>query len=98
MNVEHSAFIPLVSSLNGALAWECSTFNKYLAEKIATKSGCSYEKVMSVIKCELSFLILLASLMCIGESRSLTKYSRSQAVDEIAFDNPLGWRVILEGV
>ena len=31
---------------------------KHLAEKIANKSGDRYEKVQSVIKCKLSFLIL----------------------------------------
>ena len=69
MNVEHGTFTPLVFS--GRRAKECLKFHKFLAEKIVNKSGCHYENVISIIKCKLSFLILRASLMCAGGSRSL---------------------------
>ena len=78
MNFEHDMFTPLVFSVNGSMARECSTFHKYLAEKIVKKSDCCYEKVMSVIKCKLSFLILRVSLTSARRSRSLTKHSESQ--------------------
>ena len=88
MNVEHGTFTPLVFSVNGGMAKECLKFHKFVAEKIANKSGCRYEKVISIIKCKLSFLILRASLMCVRGSRSLTTHSGNHAVDdfEIAFD------------
>ena len=68
------------------------TSNKYKSEKIANKSGCRYEKVLSIIKCKLSFLILRASLMCVRGSRSFTTHSGNQAIDdfEIEFDYTLG--------
>ena len=59
MNVEHGTFTPLVFSVNGGMAKECLKFHKFVAEKIANKSGCCYEKVLSIIKCKFSFLILL---------------------------------------
>ena len=57
MNVEHGTFTPLVFSMNGGMAKDSLKFQKFVAEKIANKSGCSCEKVLSIIKCKLSFLI-----------------------------------------
>ena len=97
MNIEHCPFTPLVFSMNGGMAKECLKFHKFVAEKIAKKSGCRYEKVLSIIKCKLSFLILCASLMCVRGSRSLTTQSGNHAVDdfEIAFDYTLGWDLLI---
>ena len=91
MNVEHGTFTPLVFSVNGGMAKECLKFHKFVAEKIANKSGCRYEKVLSIIKCKLSFLILRASLMCVRGSRSFTTHSGNHVVDDfqIAFDYTL---------
>ena len=92
VNVEHGTFTPLVFSVNGGIAKECLKFHKFVAEKIANKSGCRYEKVLPIIKCKLSFLILRAFLMCVRGSRSLTTHSGNHAVDdfEVAFDYTLG--------
>ena len=91
MNVEHGTFTPLVFSVNGEMAKECLKFYKFVAENIANKSGCRYEKVLSIIKCKRSFLILRASLMCVRSSRSFTTHSENHAVDDfkIAFDYSL---------
>ena len=92
MNVEHSTFAPLVFSVNGGMAKECSTFHKFVAGKIANKYGCRYEKVLSIIKCKLSFLNLRASLICLRGSRSFTTHSGNHAVNDfdIGFDYTLG--------
>ena len=91
MNAEHGTFTPLVLSMNGGMAKECLKFYKFVAEKIANKSGCRYEKVLSIIKCKLSFLNIRASLMCVRDSRSFTTHLGNHAVDdfEIAFDYTL---------
>ena len=89
MNVEHGTFTPLVFSVTRGMAKECLKFHKFVAEKIANKSGCRYEKVLSIIKCKLSFLILRASLMFVRGSRSFTTHLGNHAV-EIAFDYTLG--------
>ena len=92
MNVEHDTFTPLVFLVNGGMAKEYLKFHKFVAEKIANKSACHYEKVLSIIKCKLSFLIFRASLMCVRGSRSFTTHSGNHAVDDfkIAFDSTLG--------
>ena len=92
MNVEHGTFTPLVFSVNEGMAKEFLKFHKFLAEKIANKYGCCHEKVLSIIKCKLSFLILCAFLMCERGSCSFTKHSGNHAVDdfEIACDYMLG--------
>ena len=92
MNVEHGTFTPLVFSVNGGMTKECLKFHKFVAEKIANKSGCLYEKVLSIIKCKLSFLILRAFLLCVRSSCSFATHSGNHAVDdyEIAFAYTLG--------
>ena len=92
MNVKYGTFTPLVSSLNRGMAKECLKFHKFVAEKIANKSGCYYEKVLSIIKCKLSFVILRASITCVRASRSFTTHSENNAVNdfEIVFDYTLG--------
>ena len=92
MNVEHGTFTPLVFSANGGMATECLKFHKFVGEKIANKSGSRYEKVLSIIQCKLSSLILRASLMCLRGSRFFTTNSGNHAVNdfEIELDYRLG--------
>ena len=68
MNAEHGTFTPLEFYLNGGIAKDCLKFHKFVAEKITYKSGCRYEKFLSIIKCKLSLLILCASVMCERQS------------------------------
>ena len=70
MNIEHGTFTPLVFSVNGVMSKECSMFHRYLAQKFANKTNERYEKIIAIIKCMLSFMILRSSLMCIRGSRS----------------------------
>ena len=81
MNVEHGTFTALVFSVNGGMAKECLKFHKFVAEKIANKSGSRY--VLSITKYKLSFLILRASVICVRGSRSLTTHSGNHAVDDL---------------
>ena len=91
MNAEHGTFTPLVFFVDGGMAKDCLKFHKFVAEKIANKSGRRYENVLSIIKYKRSFLILRASVICVTGSRSLTTYSGNHAVDdfEIGFDYTL---------
>ena len=70
MNIEPGTFTPLVFSVSGVLGKECSMFHKHMAEKIAKKFNESYEKVITVTRCKLSFIILRSALFCIRGSRS----------------------------
>ena len=69
MNVEHGSFTPLVYSVNGGAGPECFKFHQHVAEQIATKRGERYEKVLTWMRCKISFIILRACLMCLRGSR-----------------------------
>ena len=59
MNVEHGT--PLFFSLAGCEGPETLIFFKHIAQKKEEK----YEKVQTLIRCKLSFLILRLVLLCI---------------------------------
>ena len=61
MNVEHGTFTPLFFSLTGGEGPETLIFFKHIAQKKEEK----YEKVQTLIRCKLSFLILRLVLLCI---------------------------------
>ena len=66
INIEHGTFTSLVFSVSK----ESSMFHKHITEKTAQKFNESYEKVIIVIRCKLSFTILRSALLCIKGSRS----------------------------
>ena len=70
MNIEHGTFTPLVFSISGSVGSECSRFHKQIANRMALKCEERYEKIYSIIRCRISFLILRSALMCIRGSRS----------------------------
>ena len=70
MDIEHGTFIPLVFSVSGDMGKECSMFHKHVAERLAIKTSKRYGKIISTIRCKLSFLILKSALMCVRGSRS----------------------------
>ena len=69
MNVEHGTFTPLVFSVTGGEGPETSTYHRHLAAKIASKTEDKYEKVLTLLRCKLSFLILRSALACLRGSR-----------------------------
>ena len=73
INIEHGTITPLVFSVSGSIGKECSMFHKHIAQNITSKTGERSEKIMSIIRCALSFLILRCFSMCIRGSRSLQK-------------------------
>ena len=95
LSTTHS--LHLMISVNGGMTKECYKCHKFVAEKIAKKSGCRYEKVLLIIKCRLLFLILRASLTWVRGSHSFATHSGNHAVDdfEIAFDSTLGWDLLI---
>ena len=75
MNVVHGTFTPSVFSLTGGEGPATSIFHKHIAQKIANKTEEKHEKVQTLIRCKLSFLILRSVLLCIRGSRSISKDS-----------------------
>jgi hypothetical protein len=82
MNIEHGTFTPLVFSLNGGAGPECLMFHKTIAQRIAKKNGDRYEQVLSWIRCKLSFIILIASLLCLRGSRSYESTRHTEVVED----------------
>ena len=70
MSIDHDTFTPLVFSVSGVLGQECRMFHKHMAQKIAKKFNENYEKVITVIRCKLSFIILRSALLYIRGSQS----------------------------
>ena len=70
MNIEHGTFTPLFFSVSGGIGKECSIFHKHVAERLAIKTGERYEKIISTIRCKLSFLILKSALICVATRKS----------------------------
>ena len=69
MNVEHGTFTPLVFSLTGSEIPEAFLFHKHIAQKIFANTEENYDRVLSLIRCKFSFLILRSVLICVGRSR-----------------------------
>ena len=69
MNVEHGTFTPLVFSLTGSEIPEAFLFHKHVAQKIFANTEENYDRVLSLIRCKFSFLILRSVLICVGRSR-----------------------------
>ena len=73
MNIEQGTFTPLVYSRSGGLGNECQNFYRHLANKIATKTIDKYEKVLTWIRCRLSFIVVKAALLCLRGSRTVNR-------------------------
>ena len=73
MNIEQGTFTLPVYSTSGGLGNECQTFYRQLANKIATKTSDKYEKVLTWIRCTLSFRVVKAALLCLRGSRTVNK-------------------------
>ena len=47
-------------------------FYKRIVQKIAAKTEENYDRVLSLIRCKLSFMILKSVLICVRRSRSVS--------------------------
>ena len=56
MNVEPGTFTPLVFSLTGGEGPEAFIFHKNILQKISATTEENYDRVLSLIRCKLSFL------------------------------------------
>ena len=64
------SFTPLVVSVDGTLAPELASFLRRIGEALSTKWEKPYSKVMSWVKCRLSFAVLRASSVCFLGTRT----------------------------
>ncbi len=89
MNVEQGSFTPLIFTINGGVGSECSAFHKNLAEKIATKTGDQYAKVLTFIRCKLSFIILRSAILCLRGSRSISTKQQTSIDENFAMNHDM---------
>ena len=65
MIIEHGTFTPLVFSVSVSIGKEYSMFHQHMTQKITSKTCERYEKIMSIIRYTLSFLISQSRYLCI---------------------------------
>ena len=70
LEVEHSSFTPLVFSVTGGMAPECTLFYKCLATLLAEKDGGKYSDDLAWLRCSINFALLRSSIQCLRGSRS----------------------------
>ena len=68
--VERSSFTPLVMSATGGMGRCATVFYKRLAAMIAEKRNIAYNRIISMIRCRLSFALLRSSILCLRGARS----------------------------
>ena len=86
MNVEQGTFTPLVFTIYGGYGPECLAYHKHLANKIADKTGDDYAKVLTLIRCKISFIILRAALLCLRGSRTQCSKSVTTVSNDFTLD------------
>ena len=72
MIVVHRTFTPLVFSLTGGKGPEASMFYKHIAQRISTKTEENYDRVLSLINCKISILVMRHVLICARGTRSVS--------------------------
>ena len=86
MNIEHGFFTPLVYSVHGGMSPECLKYHKHLADKIAAKTNQKCDRVVTWIRCKLSFVVLRSTLLCLRGSRGIGNCTNLTEDFEIACD------------
>ena len=71
MNIEHGTFTPLIFTIHGGMGPECAAYHQNIAEKIASKTGEQYAKILTFTRCKLSFIVLRSALLCLRGSRTI---------------------------
>ena len=69
IQIEHGVFTPLVFSACGGMGPAAKVAYSLLAAKLAEKRGAPYQKIVSWIRCVLSFSLLRSAIRCIRGSR-----------------------------
>ena len=69
--VECGSFTPLVFSTFGGLGKEATNFYNRLADLLAHKHGTSYNRMLSWMRCAISFSLLRSAMLAIRGSKNL---------------------------
>ena len=63
--IEQGSFIPLVFNTLGGIGPAASVVYKRISSMIAEKSGQSYNSVIRLIRCKLTFSLLRSTITCL---------------------------------
>ena len=82
--IEQGSFIPLVFNTLGGIGPAASVVYKRISSMIAEKSGQSYNSVIRLIRCKLTFSLLRSTITCLRGSRSLFSFNRLDTAADLA--------------
>ena len=69
-SVEHGSFTPLVFSTFSGLGREATVFYSRLADLLSKKHSTPYTKILSLLRCSISFSLLCSAILAIRGNRS----------------------------
>ena len=58
MEIEHSSFTPIISTIKGVMGHERHTYHKALIEKLSNKTGDKFEDIIRFIRVKISYIVL----------------------------------------
>ena len=82
--VDCADFVPMIMSSTGGMGVDMQRAVKHLAKTLAVKRNETYSKVAGLVRCQFSFALARAALLCLRGSRSLYCTFRLQE----AFEGP----------
>jgi len=82
--VDCGDFVPMIMSSTGGMGEDMQRAVKHLAKTLALKRNETYSKVAGLMRCQFSFALARAALLCLRGSRSLRCGFRLEA----ALDGP----------
>jgi len=80
--VDCGDFVPMIMSSTGGMGEDMQLAVKHLAKTLALKRNETYSKVAGLVRCQFSFALARAALLCLRGSRSLRcRYRLQEALD-----------------
>ena len=81
--IEGASFTPFVMTSNGVLGKQASMAIKVLATRISIRTKTPYAKVISLLRCDFSFALLRAAIICITGSRGSSSAHTTQSSENL---------------
>ena len=90
---EHASFTPLVFSVTGGMAGQCTLFYQRLASLISVKRSQPYSQTLNWIRCCTSFILLRSTIQCIRGARSSFHCPQHHPTDLVYAESKLGCHI-----
>jgi hypothetical protein len=86
IEIEQGHFTPLILSTSGGMGPECAIFVKLLAKKIAQKKNQDQADVMRVLRTEIRFAVLKATLIAIRGTRGSLYQKKDDETTDVDYN------------